>query len=359
MSRNKAIFCVVLCALLLAGCSQKQNTVQVTEEYATAPEASYKTTTVTKGTFSLSEKCSGTFVYTENATLYCEYPNAILVDNFNLRAGQEIKSGDVLATFTFDVSEAELQRLELAYEEAYRVMNETITQYQRTIDSYAEAANAEGNAGKIAALQKEKTQNELEQYRRSAEANVLQKKEDLESYRELFSTKTLIAPEDGIISWAVSMNAGAYVGEGTAMLAYYKEDTKYLKAGAVSSEFLEMVSPGMTVLIADNSKSVEGTVVASPAGIDELAGNSDVYVACDHFEDLNKRSSYSIICTILELPDMLMLDEKAIHSDGAVSYVYVLQDGVAVRRNVLCGLEDDGIVCIIDGLTEGQQVILN
>lgn len=359
MSRNKVIICVILCILLLAGCSKTQTSNQAAEEYATAPEVSYKTTTVTKGTFTLSEKCSGTFVYADNETLYCEYPDAILVDNLKLRSGQEIKSGDIIATFTFDVSEAELQRLELAYEEASRVMNETIEQYQKTIANYTEAAKTEGNAGKIAALQKEKTVNELEQYRKNAQENVLQKKEDLESYRELFSTKTLVAPEDGIISWAASYSAGTSIGEGTALLSYYKEDIKYLKAGAVSSEFLEMASPGMTVLIADNSKSVEGTIVASPAGIDELAGNSDVYVACDHFDDLNKRSSYSIICTILELPDMLMLNEKAIRSDGAVSYVYVLQDGVAVRRNVLCGLEEDGVVCILDGLTEGQQIILD
>ena len=78
MWRNKWIICLLCCVLLLAGCTVRPQTADPVESFPTAPEAIYKTTTVTRGTFVLSDKCPATHVYPLNEVLTCEYSGAIL-----------------------------------------------------------------------------------------------------------------------------------------------------------------------------------------------------------------------------------------------------------------------------------------
>lgn len=356
MLRNKWMALLLLLALMLSACSQAEVPI-ASPEIALSAEASYKTVTVTRGTFRQLESCKGSFVYPDNKTLYCEYPNAILMNPINIRDGSEIKAGEVIATFTFGVSNAELSRLELAYSETVRAMNKQLANYQASIDAYSQAAMAGGTEGAIAAMRKEQTQMDMQVYRLSVEQQLVQQGKVLEEYRDLFTTKTLIAPEDGKVMWSVELNTDAVLGEGEPILTYYTDDVRYMKVSNGSVDFYKMAVPGTKVTISDNNNEIEGTVISSPAGIDEVSSNYDVYITSDSFDELNSRSGYSVSCTILQLENMLLLDKKAIQKDNDVTYVYVLEDGAPIRRNVFCGLEEEGVVCILDGLSEGQQVI--
>ena len=61
----------------------------------------------------------------------------------------------------------------------------------------------------------------------------------------------------------------------------------------------------------------------------------------------------------LELENMLMVDKAAIRSDDDASYVMVLEDGEVLKQYVICGPDDGEVVCILDGLQVGHQVVLN
>jgi len=358
MLQSKWIVPLLLCALLLSGCSKTEVPIAA-PEIANSSEASYKTVTVTRGTFKQIETCKGSFVYPDSKTLYCEYPNAILMNPINIRDGSEIKAGEVLATFTFGVSKAELSRLELAYSETVRAMNKQLERYQASIDAYAQASLQEGSAGRIAAMQKEQTEMDMQVYRLSVEQQLVEQGKALQEYRELFTEKTLIVPEDGKVMSSLTLNTDAVISKGTAILTYYTEEQKFLKVNNGSNEFYKMAVPGTKVTIADNNTQIEGYVISAPAGIDEVSSNYDVYISSEYFDDLNSRSTYSVSCVTLQLDNVLLLDKKAIHKDNDISYVYVLENGAPVRRNIFCGLEEEGIVCILDGLSEGQQVVVN
>ena len=56
---------------------------------------------------------------------------------------------------------------------------------------------------------------------------------------------------------------------------------------------------------------------------------------------------------------VVMVDRSAVHKDDNGSYVYILNDGILQKRYVLCGLSNVDHVWIIDGLTEGQTLVLN
>ena len=56
---------------------------------------------------------------------------------------------------------------------------------------------------------------------------------------------------------------------------------------------------------------------------------------------------------------MIVLPLRAVHDRDIQPYVNILENGTAVKRYVLCGPSNTTVICILDGLEEGLQVILN
>lgn len=357
MLRTKILILLLLCTCLLTACSEPQ--ASATVEFATKPEPSYETVEVTRGTFTLTAKTSGSFVYLDAQPLVCEYPNAILVEDVSFSEDATFSKGDVIAKFTFEASEAELERMELALYQANRTAADQIEAYEAKIAQYSQAALAGGTEGEIAALQLERTQNELKIYKERAYASLSEQTDELEAYRDRFTEKALIAPEDGTVINSVSLKAGTVLREGATILTYTTGSTKLIRLNNIHSSYLQLMSPGMKVVITRGKQNIEGVVVASPTGIDDILDNSHVYIDSNDIDTLELRNYYSIECDLLVLNDMLLLESHAVHYDGETPYVMLLQDGQAVKKEIICGLESGKMICILDGLSEGQQVITN
>lgn len=358
MFRNKLPALLLLCSLLLTGCAE-QAPVTPTEFFPTKADISYKTAPVIRGPFKLSLRYNGNFVYPLPQTLICEYANAILTESVVFPENSTFQKGDVIATFTFDVSQAELERMELEYYQANLSAANQIETYENRIQQYTRAAAAGGVDGQIAALQLERTKNELSLYKERTYASLIKQNEELEAYRDLFTPKTLIAPEDGIVINAVSLNAGTVLKEDSVVLTYTTGSPRLLRLNNPSQEFMLLATPGISISISRGNNTALGTIVASPAGIADTLNNQYIYVDSPTLDQLEYRSYYNTECTILQLYDMLLVDSSAVHYDGTSAYVMLLENGQAVKQEILCGLEDNGMVCVLDGLEQGQLVITN
>ncbi|MBA3314675.1 MAG: efflux RND transporter periplasmic adaptor subunit [Planctomycetaceae bacterium] len=62
---------------------------------------------------------------------------------------------------------------------------------------------------------------------------------------------------------------------------------------------------------------------------------------------------------VQERPDVLQVQFQSIVTAGQTRYAYVLENGKAVRREVVTGAANDTHVEILDGIAEGEKVILN
>jgi membrane fusion protein (multidrug efflux system) len=65
----------------------------------------------------------------------------------------------------------------------------------------------------------------------------------------------------------------------------------------------------------------------------------------------------NLVITLEDRADALSLPHSVVHRDDRGSLIYVLQDGKAVERRVQLGLASDQRVEIVQGLTDGVQVI--
>jgi len=357
MLQTKRMICLLLCGILLCGCSQIAPAPIV--EFASAPEITYKTIVVERGTFLQTKTESGAIYYPNTVDLCCEYPNAILTEKFKFKDRVALTAGDVIATFTFDVSETELQRKELALDEAVRARDAQIESYLAKIDQYTDAAMEDGVAGRIAALRKKNAQVDLALYQSTADKNLSDQWEALEEYRSRFTDKTLVAPEDSIVLWSAELEQGTVLKEGAKLLTYTTDEPLYICVDSPASEILASSSPGLVVEVGFSSKYVKGVVVASPVGIDAKLNNSNIYIRCDELTQIDYRSSYNVVFPLLEINNALLVKKEAVRKDDDGYYVLLLQDGRAVRQNILCGPGNKDYFCILDGLEEGQELIVD
>ena len=122
---------------------------------------------------------------------------------------------------------------------------------------------------------------------------------------------------------------------------------------------MKLAALQLPVTITSGKWSSTGEIASTPTGIDEVLDNQDIYISIDHPQDIPQIGSPGAECVVLKLEDMLLLPRNAIHTDASVDYVFILEDGVSQKRNILCGPENNDKICILDGLAEGQQIILN
>ena len=99
-------------------------------------------------------------------------------------------------------------------------------------------------------------------------------------------------------------------------------------------------------------------VVSTPNGTRDL-GSRSIYVYSKDIQTIETFGAMSVEYVQLEMENMLMVDKAAIRSDDTADYVMVLEEGEVFKQYVICGPEDSEVVCILDGLKAGQQVVLN
>ncbi len=55
---------------------------------------------------------------------------------------------------------------------------------------------------------------------------------------------------------------------------------------------------------------------------------------------------------------MIVVSAGALVKSGSDTFVYVVKDGVAVRRDVVLGMEAEDLVEIKEGLEEGEVIVV-
>lgn len=350
MWRNKGIFAILLAVLCLMGCAAKQSE----EAPPAAPKVektNYKLATVTEGTFRKTERNFGYPVYTDTEYLVCEYDDAYLKENSSVALGNYVKEGDILATFVQKTSDTDLARLELNYERAVENMENGIARH------YSQIAAITGNDD-VAYMRRVQAENSLALYKMSAEKECQAALEAVEEYKERYGDKYLIAPANGTINWKQPYTAGDSIPKGSALFLLYGEGKFYIRIDNPSDDFLQMSALGTPVTLNYMNKSYDGIVVSTPNGIRDL-GSRCIYVYSEEMQSVTNLGSMSVEYVRLELENMLMVDKAAVRTDDTANYVMVLEEGEVLKQYVICGPEGNGVVCILDGLKAGQQVVLN
>ncbi len=368
---------------------------------AEPPQISYRTLAVSRGDLQDTIRAFGSFVSASQSDLYFERRGGRLRE-VHVSIGDDVRAGDIIADLYTDSLEAEIAQAELSVRRSQIALQRA---RESTDSEFAlEFAIADRD---LARLRLEELQDELEREQelaqitggsneavRSLEQNVaaqqinLQKAElsvrqieesnaardvelaliDLEAnqlrldrLRDELDATRLFAPIDGVVTW-VSRQAQ----EGENVQAFQRivrvanpQDLLFEYQGRDSNEF----DVGMRCEITVRDEVYTGTVVLTPRSVpfdqrEEYEDTVQILIDQPLSENVRIGSTGTAELILAEREDVLVLPKRAVQRYAVRRYVHVLVNGVRVERDIEIGLETATEVEIVQGLEEGEEVVL-
>lgn len=332
--------------------------------------ANERTVRVERGTLVQEFRASASVQSVREVTVYLEAEDAQFVEH-RVQNGQRVEAGDVLSVFRKRSDNVRLAEIEVELqglaaeredglydrdkadedlrEQLYEL--EILPSDEKTYRVYVQGQVLQAQLAR-SALEREQFLLRLEERERKLSA---EREEILAGERDL----TVIAPVSGVVTGLQTLSPGENCEAGRALLRVYDLERYLLRAG---EGILGELRVGQAVTIeygpADERKTAPGVVVSAqsllPPDLD--AGGAAVAVQ----EDIPAADlvNPSVVSQEKILEDALLLPRTAVGSENGQSYVLLRKDGSPRKRFVQVGPQSNDQVVILDGVTEGQEVVL-
>jgi len=202
----------------------------------------------------------------------------------------------------------------------------------------------------------------------------------LEKIKDQLGKATVIAPADGTVIYATSARRGGFrdnrqpLDEGVEVherqeLIYLPTATSAMAEVDIHEASLEKVRLGLPAVVtvdALQGQTFFGSVgqiapLPDPASMwmnpDLKVYNSEVYLEGDT-PDLRTGMSCKVEIIVQQYEDVVYIPVQAVIRIAGQPAVYVVKDGVIEEREVTIGYDNNRMIRIIDGIQEGEAVLL-
>lgn len=325
--------CLVLCAGLMvvnfSGCYfyPKEDDV-LAPPLIEAPKVVYETTKAKKSNLEKKITVTGSFVSVSQENLAFKYRGGIL-KLLDVKIGDKVKKGSVLAELDTDSLESQLKLQEIAVKMSE--LDYESTKAKADVDTYE--------------LQK-------------AELTVQSAKIRLEDMKREYNKAKLAATSSGVIVYVDNVNIGDAVAANKTLITVADPLQLQLQyIGDKSAEF----QVGKKVKVNCSGKEYEGEVVMSPSNIPSDVNSSLKNAVNIKVKSLSKEvsigESAEISLIIESRENVIVLPRSVINNYNGRNYVQVLENGAKLERDVELGVQTATEVEIVKGLEEGEEVI--
>ena len=254
------------------------------------------------------------------------------VVSVDFRPGEPVAAGDVLVALDDDIERADLAEAEAVLAERRQAV-ERARQLQQS------------NAVAMSQLDQVVAQ------AAAAEAAV-------DRARRRLSDRAIRAPFDGVVGLA-DVDPGARVEEGEVITTVDDLSEVEIEFSLPETLFAE-INTGQAVVASGAAfpgRSFEGHVSAIDTRVDQVSRAFRVRAVIPNPEGALPAGMFMFLTLVLSEAEAVTVPEEAVIAQAAETYVYVVEDGAAVRRAVTTGQRQDGRIAILDGVAEGAQVV--
>jgi len=271
--------------------------------------------------------------------------------------------------------ELEIEDLEKKLANLRRILDNKKTLYDEGAISYEEYQEALLQM-ELETINLEKVKLDLEIIKRPISQDIVTKFEtqlrqldiqekDLEkTYKDSIINSNI----DGIV-FGKFVEEGSYIQQGTSIMDIGNIDKLYIESDILVEDVMEVLE-GAKVHITNkdlNIVDLEGTVKnihpyafakTSDLGIQQKRVKVDIEI---NGNEKSLRPGYDLVVKIIteEVNNALIVPKKALFIIDGKDYVFIDDNGKAKLREVITGIENDKDVQIIQGLREGEIVILS
>lgn len=275
------------------------------------------------------------------------------IRQLHVREGQAVAIGDPIATLEADLTTSDVAQAGAALDASMATRDRLRAEVDRIRPLVAQRA--------VATSQLES----LEANLRAAEAQVAQLRAAQGAARERRSRTVVRAPADGTIA-LLQVEEGDMVAPQMPLAMVVQMDRLRVIVRAVESDYVRL-REGMEVRVAATSLegvARTGTITQVSPVIDRLTRTAEVVVTVDNDGHALRPGMVAEVTVDLDRRDnVVMAPARAVvmtprtEVDGSAA-VYVVQEGVARRREVRIGERYDGTIEIRSGLEPGEEVVV-
>ncbi len=215
-------------------------------------------------------------------------------------------------------------------------------------------------AEKDLVMLKEKNSIKLEQLEADEEGLRLQidmQEKQLAVKEEALSKMIIRAPSAGII-----LSIRGKVGEkvdNDRLLIEMSDLTNFKIQGKAEDDFSEQIKTGTRVYVLLDDERLTGVVGTVNPVIRDRKIEFDVHLRESNHYKLRPNLNVSLDIVTQERDSVLRIHQGPAIGRGQEHKVYVVQNGNAVEREIKTGLRSEEYVEVLEGLTEGERVVLS
>lgn len=172
--------------------------------------------------------------------------------------------------------------------------------------------------------------------------------------------KTAIVSEiTGVIS-EVSVEEGAIAGKGTKLFTV--KDTEHVKAVVeVTSHEMNQIAVGQKAVVTVSDKEYEGTVSKiRMEAVTDAQKKAKLQVEI-HIENPDNGiylgTDVDAVIETGSAKDTVTIPDSALYTDDNGDYCYLDNDGIVEKRYIKCGLSNESVTEVLEGLQQGDLVI--
>lgn len=357
MFRISAVLLALLC-MCLPALAESENLIS--QDMIKSDTVNYNSVVVESGAYERKISAGVNEYYPHYSILSVEVSGARFGE-FLVSKGDEVKKGDVLATFTLDVDETAIASAELELQRAREALEKTIEDAQESEMELHQALLQATDAyeRELIQLQIQRSEIVLEQYVFSQERTIAELEERIEEMLLQQEGSVMISPEDGVI-WEIEFKrTGEKVREGENLILMYREDKLLLSVDNTDGAL--RYGMDVTVEIGASKRRVQlpGRVVGCDTLIPSAERSGTAYIEFDAPKD-EKLIRPTIQAMTVQLEDVLTVSRNATEMTSGKYYVTKLVNGVPQKRFinavVTSGMKQ---IWVLQGLNEGDEIIID
>ncbi len=349
------IFSIILVSVLIIGCGGKKE-ADAEKAVATSVATEVVKNQNIQGVLGFFGNIKGN----QNVKVFSTVPNR--VTNIYVDIGDRVGKGQLLATINADKISDAVTQAEAGLEATISQYNTTEAEFQRVQKLYDENVVSQSHYDAV------KTQ------RDASKAAVKQMEAAFSAARSQYQDTRITSPISGVISMK-----NFELGDMTAPQIPFFEvvDMNPVKVSInVIEKYLGMIKPGLLANITVNSYPNEkfvGKVSLVNPTLDAMTRTASAEIIINNNNLKLKPGMFANVDVITEesknipvIPDYALIKKTVLdYSGGKIStgkvnienFVFVVQDSIAVKRQVTIGIEQNNLVEIMSGLVEGDIVV--
>ena len=357
--RMGSLFCAA-CLVLLSACGSEEAPEVMMDSTVTVT-----TTTVERGSLATDGKYVGS-VSSEDGTSTVVAMVSGNVEQVNVEVGDTVKAGQLLCRFDDEAAGLTLKNARTSYQSAaagfgmredgsLEVLEEQVRMAQKNYDDLqalleiGAAAPVEVDAARQTLLAAQATL-------KSTELNLESIHSGVESAEYQMTLYHLTAPISGTVE-AVNVVENNFTPSGTAAFVISNASNKTVTF-YVPNDVRESIQLGQNVSVTNVGETYQGAVTEI-GGIVTADGLFRVKAVLDDALALPDGLSVELTTSAYLEEEAVLVPTNALYFDaGDVAYVYISQNGTAVRRDVTIGLYSAETAAVTEGLEGGEAVIV-